>query len=117
IRYTGRPMALPTGLAARSGRIEITFTDPLDKATASDVVSYAVKTWSLKRTEHYGSEHYDEKPLLVESADVSADGRVVTLHVPSLEPTWCMEIACRLQAADGTRFERVIHNSILKLAE
>jgi putative heme-binding domain-containing protein len=117
IRYTGRPMTTPIGLAARRGRFEITFSEAIDKAVVSDTANYTVKTWSLKRTANYGSDHFDEKPLRVESAEVSSDGRTVTLHLPSLEPTWCMEIACRLQAADGTRFDRVIHNSVFKLAD
>ena len=117
IRYTGRPMTTPIGLAARRGRFEITFSEAIDKAVVSDTANYTVKTWSLKRTANYGSDHFNEKPLRVESAEVSSDGRTVTLHLPSLEPTWCMEIACRLQAADGTRFDRVIHNSVFKLAD
>ncbi|MGC4105719.1 MAG: hypothetical protein QM753_05085 [Thermomicrobiales bacterium] len=117
IRYTGQPLHLPVGLAARQGELELKFTDPLDRTAASNVANYATKTWSLKRTEKYGSEHYDEQQLAVERVQVSADGRTVTLHIPNLQPTWGMEIACRLIGEDGQPRERVIHNSIFRLAE
>jgi hypothetical protein len=117
IRYAGRPMWLPSDLRAQQGGIELTFTEPLDKAAASDPANYMLKTWSLKRTENYGSDHYNERPLTVESARISANGRVIALKVPALQPTWGMEIACRIKAADGTTLERVIHNSIFRVAD
>jgi hypothetical protein len=116
IRYTGRPMYLPVGLQAREKHIEIAFTDPIDRIAGADTANYAIKVWSLKRSANYGSEHYDEHPLAVERAEVATDGRHVTLHVPALAPTWGMEIMCRLVTEDGGRVERVIHNSIHKLA-
>lgn len=110
-------MWLPIGLRARQGSIELTFSDQIDKVAATDRANYSLKIWSLKRTEYYGSDHYNEQPLAVELAQISADERVVTLNVPALQPTWCMEIACRLKGADGTPLERVIHNSVFRLAD
>ncbi|MEQ8790730.1 MAG: DUF6797 domain-containing protein [Pirellulaceae bacterium] len=117
IRYTGKPMHLPVGLEARSGELSIRFTDPVDAAAAVDPDNYAIKIWDLKRTAGYGSKHYNEQPLKVAAAELSADGRTVTLKTPDLAPTWCMEIVCRLQAEDGSRFQRVIHNSVFRLEE
>jgi hypothetical protein len=117
LRYTGQAMHMPVALKARRGKLSITFTESLDRDTAARPGNYALKTWSLKRTADYGSKHYGEKPLAVESATVSDDGRTVTLALPDLRPTWGMEIVCRLQTSDGKPFERVIHNSIFKLGE
>jgi len=117
IRATGQPMRLPVGLHTHPGKIEVTFTDPIDPATAADPSRYTIKTWSLKRTADYGSKHYDEKPLAVKAAALSADGRTVTLEVPKLEPTWSMEIACRLADAGGRPVERVIHNSVFAIGQ
>ena len=58
VRYTGKPMFVPIGLHARRNGLAITFTGPLDRKTAGDPAHYAVKTWSLKRTVNYGSDHY-----------------------------------------------------------
>jgi len=117
IRYAGRPMHLPIGLAARRGQIELTFTDPLDPTAACDAANYSIKTWSLKRTERYGSDHNNEQPLAVERADISPDGRTVTLRISKLQPTWGMEIACRLVGNDGITHQRIIHNSIFRFGE
>ena len=68
IRATGKPMFLPTGLHATKNGLQITFTEPIDRASASDPSHYSVKTWSLKRTANYGSKHYDEKPLRITAA-------------------------------------------------
>lgn len=117
IRYTGKPMYLPIGLRARRGAIEIALTDALDAKAAADAGRYAIKTWSLKRTANYGSQHYDEKPLAVDAAELLADGKTVRLRVSELKPTWGMEIVCRLKGADGSEHERVIHNSVFALEE
>jgi hypothetical protein len=117
IRTTGQPMYLPTGLAARPKQLELSFTDSLDRSAAGDPTNYSLKAWSLKRTAKYGSDHYDERPLPIDRVDVSSDGRRVTLHVPALQPTWGMEIACRLVGLDGSRHERTVHNSIFRLGD
>jgi hypothetical protein len=116
IRYTGQSTYLPIGLAAKEKQIELSFTDQLDPAAASDPANYSIKVWSVKRTVNYGSDHYNEQPITIERAEVSTDGRMVTLHVPDLRPTWGMEIACRLVGQDGSRHERIIHNSVFRLA-
>jgi hypothetical protein len=110
-------MYLPIGLRARQAAIEIAFTDKLDAQAAVDKSRYRIKTWSLKRSANYGSQHYDEKPLAVESVELADDGRTVRLHTPDLKPTWGMEIVCRVQGADGGEVERVIHNSVFKLGQ
>jgi putative heme-binding domain-containing protein len=115
IRATGKPMHLPIGLHASKSKLSITFTEPLDRSSASDPSHYSLKTWSLKRTENYGSEHFDEKPLSVSSASLSDDGRTVTLNVPEIKPTWGLEIRVSLKGSDGESFTRTIHNSINRL--
>src|SRR5437764_3801586 len=61
VRYTGKPTDLPVGLTARSGVVELNFTDPLDAASVADVKNYSVKVWGLKRSQNYGSPHVNEK--------------------------------------------------------
>lgn len=112
LRYTGQASNLPVGLNAAGKELKITFTDSLDQNRAADVNSYVVKIWSLKRSANYGSKHYDEHEIQVTAATVSADGKAVTLTIPQLAKTWCMEVKCRLKSANGDEFERVIHNTI-----
>lgn len=112
IRYTGKPLNLPTELHASRQTLTLRFTDPLDKTEAEKPANYALKRWSLKRSADYGSKHYNETPVPVESAILDQDRMTVHLKVPDLQPTWCMEIACRLRSANGEMVSRTIHNTI-----
>jgi hypothetical protein len=117
IRYTGRQVHLPIGLHAFRHGVEISFSGALREEAACRPEHYAVKVWSLKRSAQYGSQHYNERTLAVAAADVAADGKTVRLHIPELEPTWCMEIAYELTGAEGEAVSGVIHNTIHRLAE
>jgi hypothetical protein len=114
IRATGRPMYLTVGLQASKSALKLTFTEPLPKG-AVDPASVNVKSWSLKRTANYGSDHYDEKQLEVRG--VSFDSKAMTIHVPELQPTWCMEIKYTLKLGDGPPVVQSIHNTIHRLAD
>jgi hypothetical protein len=93
------------------------FTGSLDPASAGDPKNYSVQTWSLKRTEQYGSKHYDQKAAKVSAAHVSADGQSVELEIVDLMPTWCMEIKYKIRAANGVAVNGTVHNTIHRLAE
>lgn len=115
MRYTGKPADLPVGLKATADGVEITFTDPLDAASAADPRGYGVKVWGLKRSQNYGSKHVNERPLTVSAAVLSADGKTVRLTIPDLAPTWGMEIRFRLAGHDGRPVTGTIHNTIHEL--
>ncbi|AWM41148.1 Cytochrome c [Gemmata obscuriglobus] len=115
VRYTGQPVDLPVGLKARAGGVEVTFTDPLDATDAADPKNYAVKVWGLKRSQNYGSKHIDERPLAVQKATVSADGKTVRLDLPDLAPTWGMEITYRVKGKGGRTVTGTIHNTVHEL--
>ncbi len=117
IRATGKPMHLPLELKARTGEMEITWTDPVDAKFAIDPEKFAIKTWDLKRTANYGSKHYNEKPLDVTGVKLSNKNRTITLTTPEIKPTWGMEIRCRLKDESGREFNRVIHNSLFNLGK
>ena len=116
LRATGQPIRLPVELSAVKSGLQLTFTEPLDP-TSLDPNNVQIKTWSLKRTANYGSQHYDEQPLEVSGAKLSADGKTLTLAIDHLRPTWCMEIKYELRAADGNPVVGVIHNTIHELAD
>ena len=109
-------MQLPIGLHATKSGLRLEFTDPLDQA-AIDVDALQVKTWSLKRSENYGSEHYDEKPIQIRGATLSANGKLLDLDIPDIRPVWCMEIKYSLRTADGLPISGVLHNTIHHLAD
>ncbi len=117
VRHTGQAAHLPLGIHARAGKLLIEFSDALDAESVADAARWTIKTWSLRRSAEYGSDHFDEQKLPVAEASLGADGRTVELRLPELAPAQCMEIKYALQAADGTPVEGAIHNTIHALAE
>ena len=115
IRATGKAKNMPIELTASPEGIHLGFTDALDRVAAIDVENYRIKVWNLKRTKNYGSKHYDEKPLKVARVDLSDDGKSVSLTIPEISTTWCMEIKIQIKDAAGNTVERVIHNTIHQL--
>lgn len=112
VRRTDKRVYVPVGLNALGDGLKIRFSGPLERRLATDPERYTVRTWSLRRSENYGSGHYDERELRVASASLSADGRDLTLHLPEIQPTWCMSIEYRLKGADGTPAVGEIDNTI-----
>jgi putative heme-binding domain-containing protein len=117
LRATGQPLHTPIGLNARQSELRIEFSAPLDAASVADPARWALKVWSLRRTANYGSDHHDERPLAVAAARLENDGRTVSLQIPDLAPTWCMEIKYELIAADGKAVSGTIHNTIHELVK
>jgi hypothetical protein len=95
--------------------MELTFGAPLDRETATDPSRYAVSTWSLLRSEKYGSKHIGEAVSKVSAATLSRDGRTVFLKIPGLEPTQGMEILYDVKGEGGGTVEGRIHNTIHRL--
>jgi hypothetical protein len=112
IRATGKPVFLPIGLKARKNGIEITFSGELDPSCVGDTARFMIRTWALKRSPEYGSQHYDEKTLNVASVKLADDRRAVTLEIPQIQPTWCMSIEYNLTGSNGEPVHGLIHNTI-----
>ncbi len=108
---------MPVGLHATKNGMTITFTGELDSNTAGDPKNYSAKTWGLRRSANYGSDHIGENPAAVTAAKLSPDGKTVTLQIEDLKPTWCMEIKYAIKAANGETVRGTIHNTVHKLGE
>ena len=117
IRATGKPMYVPVGLHARKDGIAIAFTGRLDRKAASDPKNYSARTWSLKRSARYGSDHIDERPSPIAAARVSDDGRTVFLEMPGIRPTACMEVTYAIRGEWGEPVEGAIDNTIHQLGD
>ena len=116
LRPTDQPIVLPVALQAKNSGLILKFSEPIEPAS-TDSKNIAIKTWALKRTMKYGSDHYDEKNLRVSSTDLSPDGKSLRILVDGLAPTWCMEIKFSLRTATGQLTEGVIHNTIHVLGD
>lgn len=125
VRYTGKPVHMPTKLHATKQGIELTFTSPLDEATATDLANWNIEEWNYRWTSKYGSDQFkvsqpDAKghdPVEVKSVKLSKDRKTAFLEIPAIQPVMQMKIATNFKAADGTPVKQEIWNSIWKLAE
>jgi hypothetical protein len=63
----------------------LTFSHPVNPTTAGDPASYAMKTYFYNFHEDYGSPKYDDRPVTITAAQVSADRRSVRLTLDKLE--------------------------------
>jgi putative heme-binding domain-containing protein len=114
VRYTGKPVHVPVGLHAKSRGMEIKFSGELDPNVAADTTRYSVKTWSLKRSAKYGSDHIDERPSRIVAARPTTDRFGVFLELEGFQPTQCMEIRYSLKGQGGEPVEGSIDNSVYR---
>ena len=112
VRATGKPIFVPIGLSAHENGLAITFSGQLDGPSAGDPSRYTARTWSLKRTASYGSDHHDNQTLRIKDAKLSADGRTVFLEISDLLPTWGMEVTYAIRGKNKMPVEGLIHNTI-----
>jgi hypothetical protein len=115
VRYTGKPAHQPIQLTTSPGTVTIGFSDALNSDSVADLSAWKIRAWDIKRTEKYGSQHFNEREWKPTKAILSDDKKSVTLSVPDLAPTWGMSIEMKLRGENGEDFSREIHNSIFDL--
>jgi mono/diheme cytochrome c family protein len=115
VRWTGKPVYMPSKLEARKTGVVIHLSDPILAESATSE-RFTVKAWDLKRGRNYGSKHYNERELKVGAVTLSEDGRRLTLDIADFAPTWCMSIACKFATKDGDQ-QREIHNTVHNLGQ
>jgi hypothetical protein len=93
------------------------FSDPLDARTAADVANFKVTTWSLLRSEKYGSARLNVKELKIAGASLGEDRMKLRLLLPEIEPVHQMEIRYQLKGADGTVVNGTLQNTIHVLGD
>src|SRR4030095_16676377 len=82
--WTGRTPFEIHEMRAKPDGFELTFTEPVDPATAADVKSYEMETYTYLYRAGYGSPEVHTTHPTIQTARVSADGRSVRLIVDSL---------------------------------
>jgi hypothetical protein len=119
-RYTGKPLHVPVKYAASKKGVSLTFSEPLDKATATDEGSYAAEMCNYRRTRGYGSRDYkvsnpDQQgrdQLEISKATLSADGKTITLQMPDLQKCMTLRIRYNLKGTKGESVQSEINCTI-----
>ncbi|MDZ4686869.1 MAG: TIM barrel protein [Planctomycetaceae bacterium] len=94
VRYTGRPVQLPTAFHVHQNGIRITFSSPVDASVAGQPNQHFAQGWNYRysggygsaefSTQHFGARGHDV--LRIASATVLPDGRSLFLELPDLQP-------------------------------
>ena len=125
VRYTGKPLYMPTGAKVVAGGIELAFGEPLDAKTAEDPDSYGIEQWNYRWSAAYGSPDFSvtdpdkqgHDEVTVAAAKLRPDRKTVFLAIPDLQPVMQMQIRANVDAADGTTIDQSIYLTIQRVPE
>jgi glucose/arabinose dehydrogenase len=84
VTWTGRVPFEVHEMRAKPDGFELTFTEPVEAATAADPASYALAAWTYIYRAEYGSPEVDAAKPVITAAEVAPDGRTVRLKVDGL---------------------------------
>ncbi|MEO2021035.1 MAG: hypothetical protein ABGX05_04355 [Pirellulaceae bacterium] len=102
ITWTGQVPFEIHEMRARPNGFELTFTKPVDPATAGDIKSYAMNTYTHLYYSNYGDKRQDEHPVKITSATVGKDGKSVVITLDSMQPYYIHGLAAKgVRATDG----------------
>jgi hypothetical protein len=101
------PEKLPCGIAevrANATGFTIDFFQPVNRAKAADVGSYSIASYRRESTPAYGGSDMDRRDEKVSRAEVSEDGKRVTLTLPELRTGHVYELHLKNLAPRGGMF-------------
>lgn len=100
--WTGKVPFEVHEMRAKPDGFELTFTHPIDPATAGDVKSYSMREFTYAYREQYGGDEVDEVIPQITAAKVSADKKSVRLTLTPLTKGHIHELHLDgVKSADG----------------
>lgn len=94
-------------MRAKPDGFEVTFTEPVDAATAGDVASYSMREFTYAYREDYGGPEVDDVIPKITAAKVSSDGKSVRLTITPLTQGDVHEL--HLDGVKNLKGEPVLH--------
>jgi hypothetical protein len=103
IAWTGKPVADIKEMSVTKNGFTITFTQPVDPATAKEIASYNLTCWRYKYGRQYGSGEIDKQPARITAVTLSEDNTRATLTVADLrERQWVYHLSAdAIKTPDG----------------
>ena len=122
VRYTEKPIRMVDDCKVANGELRIKFTFALDPRSAKDLNSYKALQWNYRWTGNYGSDAFHpetgevgKQELLIDSATLSPDGKLLTLHVPQLCPVDQLHLRLNVTDATGKSFAEEVYWTIHRI--
>jgi hypothetical protein len=110
VRYTGKPLYLPTEFRVTKKGVQITFATPLDRKSATDDQNWALEWFDVGYRKDVKTKPRDD--VFLEGIELSRDGKTVTLEFEKMMPATNLNIEYRLQAAVGKQVNGMIYGTI-----
>jgi hypothetical protein len=123
VRYTGKSIATPVAMKNTATGVDLTFSAPLDEASAADAENYSVEQWNYKWTGAYGSPDISvEDPqkkgrdlVLLQGIKLSSDKKTVSLALGDRKPAMQVRIKYKINAADGAVVDQEIYSTVHRI--
>ncbi len=120
VRYTGKPWTQPVEFHAAKNGLLVSFTEPLDKTTATDAGNWGAEQWNYHWTQNYGSKEFSVKDpsvakhdeLEIKSVQLSADGKTALLQIDGLVPVNQIKTTYNIKSAAGKELKGDIFSTI-----
>src|SRR5262249_57852644 len=107
VRIKMEPEKLPCGIAevrtTRTG-FTIDFPQQVDRTKAASAASYSIESYRRESTPAYGGPDIDRRPEKISAAEVSADGKRVTLTLSELRAGHNYELRLKNLTPGGGMF-------------
>jgi hypothetical protein len=94
-------------MRATADGFELTFTQPVDAATAGDPAAYRGESYTYKLESNYGGPEADKQPIKVTKATVGADGKSVRVVIEPLRAGYVHEL--HLPGVKSTEGKGLLH--------
>ncbi|HLY74891.1 MAG TPA: DUF6797 domain-containing protein, partial [Planctomycetota bacterium] len=125
VRYTGKPVNLPVSWNVRKAGIDLSFSDPLDRPIAADPDSYSAVWFQVESTPEYGSPEFSpldrtrrgRQSVAISTAELSDDGKTVSLGIPGLRPVTNLIVKYSLRSAAGAKLQNEVTFTINRLPD
>lgn len=106
--WTGKTPFEIHEMKAQADGFVLTFTQPVDAATASDPSHYSMESYTYKLASQYGGPEDDKAPVKVVSAKALPDGKSVKLTLEGLRAGYVHELA--VKGVKSKQGEELLHS-------
>ena len=94
VRYTDKPMQVPTGFHVHQNGVRVQFALPLDPALAIDLKKCFAQVWNYRYGPGYGSPEFStthpmtpgHDSMNIQSVHLADDNRSLFIEIPDLQP-------------------------------
>lgn len=122
LRFTGKPLYLPTRIETRENGIIVHCNTNIDAASVTKENVFC-QQWNYLFSGAYGSPEYSVKQegrqghdyVPVRSVRLLPDGKSVFLEIPQLHPVMQFHVHMKLKSADGVSFTPDAYTSIYEM--